>query len=175
MSRKTFARSITIAVAVVVGVAAMALATTKKPSNPANSPKLVELRLTFADGGWAEVHQAEGQMLTIHENGKTLGITPYIRSMSQKQVDLSIFRIEEKSGTQTATPVATCSLTDAPAILKDVISPVSVEFKEFETASIQPGGQNCCARDCSGRLICAFCVCTKCGVCGPCLCIPINL
>ncbi|HYL97326.1 MAG TPA: hypothetical protein VEZ90_00100 [Blastocatellia bacterium] len=171
MLTKTLSRSITIGFAVLFGIAAVALATTKNSSNHKAVPKVVELRLTFSDGGWAEVHQLEGQMIRVTENGKTLGITPFIRNVSQKQVDLQVFSIDETAGVTKATPVSSCTLTNAPATLKDVISPVSVQFEEFETTQ-QPGGRECCAPDCNGRIICAFCVCTKCGVCGPCLCIP---
>jgi len=137
----------------------------------ADSVRAVKLRLTFANGHWANVTEAEGGTIKIEKDGKKLAITPYIRDQNSGKVELRVVQVTESGGRETMEAADTLlvdknltKLTRSNLLLS--VQVLDTEKKlpaDFTIASAAQ--QQCCARTCSGILICGVCVCTDCGVC----------
>jgi hypothetical protein len=130
-----------------------------------DSIKTVRLKITFPDGHWANVTEVEGGTITIERDGTKLAITPHIRDQRSGKVEL---QVTESGNRETAldTLLVDQSLTK---VTRGNL-PFSVQL--LDAGRILPGdlaiavaANQCCARTCSGILICGVCVCTDCGVC----------
>lgn len=134
-----------------------------------NSVRAVRLRLTFANGHWANVTEVEGGTIKIERDGKKLAITPYISDQNSGKVELRVMQVTESGGRETMETVDTLLVDKNLTKLTRSNLPLSVQVLDTEkrlpadltTASVA----ECCARACDGTLVCGVCVCTDCGVC----------
>jgi hypothetical protein len=158
---------------VAFGLIMIALAQAKQTPSTAqgrtDSVRAVKLRLNFADGHWANVTEAEGGTITLEKDGKKLAITPYIRDQSSGRVELRVFQVAVSAGRETMEAVDTLLVDKNLTNLTTGDLRLSVQVLDTEKmipadVSIASASQ-CCARTCSGILVCGVCVCTDCGVC----------
>jgi hypothetical protein len=134
-----------------------------------DSIRAVKLRLTFATGDSANVTQIEGHAIKVEKDGKKLTITPYIRDRGQ--VELRVFQAVQREGGEIMEAVDTLLVDKSFAKLDRGNVPFSVQVidaeKKLPAAALTTPGANCCVTTCAGTVVCGFCVCTDCGVCGP--------
>jgi hypothetical protein len=161
----------------------MVWAHNKQPSARAQSKpasvKAVRLRLTFGEGDAANVTTFEGGTIKIEKDGKKLSIAPYIRDQGSSKVELRVFQVVQREGRETMEAVDTLLVDKSVTNLTRGNLPLSVQVLDVERSlpvnpHVAPVAE-CCARTCSGTLVCGVCVCTDCGVCfthGWCDCNP---
>lgn len=129
--------------------------------------RVVELELTFANGDVARVRQFDSVPFTIDDHGKVLSIVARAGDVNSNSIQLEISQPNNDTRTFAVSG-------EGVSIGRAGLG--SVKFGGIDQSaqgSISSGGHPCCAIDCSGRQICnALCVCTPCGKCGPCLCVP---
>lgn len=134
-----------------------------------DSVRLIALKLTFAGGHWAVVTEMEGGTARIEENGNVLAITPYIRDKDSGTVELKVFRVIRREGNEDAEALGSLLVGKSPTKLDSAGSQFSVQVKSLEKTMpadlIHSAAAQCCARTCSGILICGACVCTDCHFC----------
>lgn len=137
--------------------------------NQADSVRTVRLRLTFADGHWANVTEVEGGTIRIEKDGKKLAITPYIRDQSSGKVELRVFQVVQREGRETMEAVDTSLVDKSLTKLTRGNLPMSVQVldagRKLPTDLHIAAVSECCARTCSGMLVCGVCVCTDCESC----------
>jgi hypothetical protein len=153
-----------------IAVAALGAAGTGTRSVDKTTARVVELELTFANGDVARVSQFDRVPFTIEEHGRVTSIVPIVGDAKSNGIQLEI----SQPGGVEMKLVGAVRLGSEPMKI-DRAGLASVKLNGFSEAAaiISPGGKGCCVRDCSGRLICnSLCVCTKCGACGPCFCVP---
>ncbi|HYV10755.1 MAG TPA: hypothetical protein VE980_07670 [Pyrinomonadaceae bacterium] len=128
--------------------------------------KAVKLRLTFEGGDTANVTQLEGGTIKIEKDGTKLEITPYIRDQGQVELRVS----QAVQGTETMQALDTMLVGKGIAKLNKGKLPLSVQVLDVDKKLpakllAAASAAQCCARTCSGVLICGVCVCTDCQVC----------
>lgn len=139
------------------------------PLTPAStdSVRAVKLRLTFASGDAANVTQVEGGTIKVEKDGSKLAITPYIRE--QGKVELRVFQAVQREGKEVMEAADTLLVDQSLTKLNRGNLQFSVQVldlnKRLPAEILAAAGGTCCARTCSGALICAACVCTDCGTC----------
>jgi hypothetical protein len=128
------------------------------------------MELTFTNGDVARVSQFDSVPFTIEDHGKVVSLVPVVGDMKSSSIQLEI---SQANGGEMKS-IRTFTVGSEPTQISRAGGLASVKLNGLsEVAAIQPGGKGCCVRDCSGRLICdSLCVCTKCGACGPCFCVP---
>ena len=131
-----------------------------------NSVRVVKLRLTFESGHWANVTEVDGGTINIERDGKKLAITPYIRDRGQVELRVS----QAVQGTETMQALDTMLVGKGIAKLNKGKLPLSVQVLDVDKKLpakllAAASAAQCCARTCSGVLICGVCVCTDCQVC----------
>jgi hypothetical protein len=135
----------------------------------ADSVRTVRLRLTFANGDWANVTEVEGGTIKIEKDGKKLEITPYIREHGQ--VELRVFEAVQREGREVMQALDTMLVDKSLTKLNRGNVPLSVQVlnadKTLPAALLAANPATCCVRTCAGTLVCGTCVCTDCGRCGP--------
>ena len=134
-----------------------------------DSVRAVKLRLTFADGDWANVTEVEGGTIKIEKDGKKLAITPYIRDHGQ--IELRMFEAVQRQGKEVMQALDTLLVDKSLTKLNRGNFPLSVQVvdanKTLPVALLANNPGTCCVRTCAGTLVCGVCVCTDCGRCGP--------
>jgi hypothetical protein len=139
-------------------------------ARPTDSRRLVQLRLTFESGDWANVTEFDGGMIRIEKNGKKLAISPYIRE--QGQVELRLFQAVQREGKETMDAVGTIVVGKNLTKLDGggLVTGVQVLDPNKKLPSNQLAearNATCCVTTCAGTLVCGVCVCTDCKRCGP--------
>ena len=136
-------------------------------ADAADTVKAVKLRLTFDGGDSANVTQLEGGTITIEKNGTKLEITPYIRD--EGQVELRVSQAVRREGAEVMQVLDTLLVDKGLRKLNKGNLPLSVQVldvdKRLPAKLVAAAAAQCCARTCSGVLICGVCVCTDCQVC----------
>jgi len=134
-----------------------------------DSVRAVRLHFTFASGDSANVTQVEGNAIKVEKDGKKLTITPYIRDHGQ--VELRVFQAVQRAGGEMMEALDTLMVDKSLTKLNRGDLPFSVQVIEAEkklpAAALATPGATCCVTTCAGTVVCGFCVCTDCGVCGP--------
>jgi hypothetical protein len=130
--------------------------------------RAVKLRLTFEGGDSANVTQLEGGTIKIEKNGTKLEITPFIRDHGQ--VELRVFQAVQREGAEVMQGLDTMFVNKGMAKLNKGNLPLSVQVLDVDKRLparlvAAASAAQCCARTCSGTLICGICVCTDCQVC----------
>ena len=139
------------------------------PSEEAtDTVRAVKLRLTFEGGDTANVTQLEGGTIKIEKDGTKLEITPFIRD--QGQVELRVSQAVQRDGAEVMQALDTMLVGKGLSKLSKGNLPLSVQVldvdKKLPAALLAAASAaQCCARTCSGVLICGVCVCTDCQVC----------
>ena len=132
-----------------------------------DSVRAVKLRLTFSSGDAANVTQVEGGTIKVEKDGSKLAITPYIRE--QGKVELRVFQVVQREGKEVMEAADTLLVDQSLTKLNRGNLQFSVQVldlnKRLPAEILAAAGGTCCARTCSGALICAACVCTDCGTC----------
>jgi len=166
---KGTAAALLIAFGLMMIVLAHARHTPSTAQGQTDSIKAVKLRLNFADGHWANVTEVEGGTITLERDGQKLAITPYIRDQSSGRVELRVFQVTESGGRETMAAVDTLLVDKNSTNLKTGNLQLSVQVldadKKIPADALRAAPAQCCARTCSGVLVCGVCVCTDCGVC----------
>jgi len=131
--------------------------------------RVVEMELTFANGDIARVSQFDSVPFTIEDHGKLISLVPVVRDWKSNAIQLEIS--QPKGGEMRA--IGNFTIGSEPTKISRAGGLTSIRVNGFSETAASPGGKGCCVTDCSGRKICdPLCVCTKCGACGPCLCVP---
>jgi len=139
------------------------------PSEEAtDTVRAVKLRLTFDGGDTANVTQLEGGTIKIEKDGTKLEITPFIRD--QGQVELRVSQAVQRDGAEVMQALDTMLVGKGLSKLNKGNLPLSVQVvdvdKKLPAALLAAASAaQCCARTCSGVLICGVCVGTDCQVC----------
>jgi hypothetical protein len=171
MKKVNAARAAVVALFILAGiaVAASGAAVTGTKSDKTMA-RVVEIELTFANGDVARVSQFDRVPFTIEEHGKVMSLVPILGDAKSNAIQLEI---SQPSGGEMKS-IGSFRIGSEPIKINGAGSLASVKLNGLsEVAAISPGGKGCCIRDCSGRLICdPLCVCTRCGACGPCFCVP---
>jgi hypothetical protein len=126
--------------------------------------RAVKLRLTFEGGDTANVTQLEGGTIKIEKNGTKLEITPFIRDQGQVELRVS----QAVQGAEVMQALDTMFVGKGMTKLKKGNLPLSVQVLDVDKqlpAKLVAAANQCCARTCSGVLVCGVCVCTDCQVC----------
>jgi hypothetical protein len=144
-------------------------APSRAAQNQADSVRMVRLRFTFADGHWANVTEVEGGTIRIEKDGQKLAITPYIRDQGSGKVELRVFQSTANVGRETMEMVDTLLIDKNLTKLPRGNLPVSVQVldagRKLPADLHIAAASECCARTCSGMLVCGVCVCTDCQSC----------
>jgi len=140
------------------------------PRGGTDSMRLVQLRLTFESGDWANVTEFEGGTIKIEKNGKKLAISPYIREHGQ--VELRLFQAVQREGRETMVAAGTMFVGQNLTKLEGggLVTGIQVLDPKKKLPSDQlaaAGGTTCCVTTCAGTTVCGVCVCTDCRRCGP--------
>lgn len=128
--------------------------------------KAVKLRLTFEGGDTANVTQLEGGTIKIEKDGTKLEITPFIREQGKVELRVS----QAVQGTETMQALTTMLVDKGMTKLSKGNLPMSIQVLDVDKKLpakllAEASAAQCCARTCSGVLICGICVCTDCQVC----------
>jgi hypothetical protein len=166
---KGTAATLLIAFGFIMIVLANARHTPSAAPGETDSVRAVRLRLSFADGHWANVTEVEGGTITLESDGQKLVITPYIRDQSNGKVELRVFQATESGGRETMKALDTLlvdkNLTNLTAGNFQMSVQVLDSEKMIPASLLSANASQCCARTCSGILVCGVCVCTDCGFC----------
>ena len=136
-----------------------------------DSRRMVQLRITFESGDWANVTEFEGGTIRIEKNGKKLAISPYVRE--QGQVELRLFQAVQREGKETMDAVGTLLVGKNLTKLDGGVLVTGVQVldanKKLPSGQVADAvaGATCCVTTCAGTLVCGVCVCTDCKRCGP--------
>lgn len=143
-----------------------------------DSARAVKLRFAFADGHWAEVTEVDGGTIKIEKGGETLAIAPRIRDRSSGTVELRVSQVVRREGRETMEAVDSLLIDGRLTKLERGNWSLGVQVVGVEKtipAHLLSATSACCARTCSGTLVCGTCVCTDCEACttrGWCDCPP---
>ena len=144
-----------------------------RPASPArtstDSVRVVQLRLTFEDGHWANVTEVDGGTIKVEKDGKKLEISPYIRDHGK--VELRVSQAVQRDGKETLEALDTLMVDKGLMKVNRASLPLNVQVldteKTLSAAVLATRTATCCVRTCNGTLVCGVCVCTDCGRCGP--------